>query len=101
MENKGTPGAAGNAREAATLRTPLENSLIDESPHVGMESWTTDLSPADVLGELAHLSLCLLLPSSLCRLESRLPGILLGATQPIPASFLPPPTLQRTIKEVF
>lgn len=35
MENKGTPGAAGDAREAMTLRTPLENNLIDESPLLG------------------------------------------------------------------
>ena len=48
MENKGTPGAAGDAREAATLRTPLENNLTDESPPVGIESWTTGLSPANV-----------------------------------------------------
>ena len=46
-------------------------------------------------------TLCVCCCHRACRLESRPPGILLGATQPIPASFLSPPTLQRTAREVF
>ena len=69
-----------------------------------MESWTTDLSPANVLGELAHHSLCLLLPSSLS------PGVqttrnTLGSNPAHPC-FFPVPThpsedSQRSLLEII
>ena len=48
MENKGTSGAAGEAREAATLRNPLGIALIDDGLPAGVGSWITVLSPAKV-----------------------------------------------------